>query len=674
MTSKSLFFDLQKEDLKRRIWSLALYSLFFFLSLTIVIALKLSDNDGSYQAYFISSLHRLIGLNFSITSGFTIVLAIISGLSSFFYLHSKKKTDFYHSLPIRRELQFAINFINGILVYIVPYMVNMVICYILLAVNGYLTGSLFLGSLGAIAINLLYYILIYIIVAIAAILTGNIVVAFLGSGVFLSYGLIMIGIREVIISDYYITFSHYNSMHPVIRLLAPLYNYVEVFNEGVIWLSALKALLAIILLLGLALFFFVKRPSEAAGKAMAFNISKPIIKIGFIAPLSIIGGTLFGAFSNGGQLGWKIFGIFFVGIIGSIIFEIIYHFDIKAAFLRKKEMLVSLVIALAFGAIFELGLVAPDERIPRYDKTTNISISLDNLDRNINYYPVMIMNPGYSDNYRASGDYQLEEMKLTDTKLLYEFAELGVHYVRDFYSDNMVSFTLKFTMNNGSESYRKFRVPRKKIYDKIEKLYAMPEYKEVHFPVLTLDVNEIDGMEIVHPVTYNRYTLSKNQIPSLLNALKSDLRNVALEDVRTNEVVTQVQITIDNQRSEYYIYESFSNTLNFLDSIAYKDTFSLDNVEYIQKAELYYTNYYDDEKYGNGYSNQITLLTADQVKDLKEHLIVSDYFYHNYSIHETLNEYNLDVYYLDPQQGSYTVRYTIRDSGEAKVKQLVNNK
>lgn len=661
--------------MKRRIWSLALYSLFFFLSLTIVIALKLSNHDGTYESYFVSSLHRLIGMNFSITSGFTIVLAIISGLSSFFYLHSKKKIDFYHSLPIRREMQFAVNFINGILVYIVPYLVNMVICYIMLAANGYMTGSLFLGSLGAIAINLLYYSLIYIIVVIAAILTGNIVVAFLGSGVFLSYGLMMIGIREVIISDYYITFSHYNSLHPAIRLLSPIYNYAVIFSEGVTWFTVFKLLLAILLLLALALFFFVKRPSEAAGKAMAFNISKPIIKIGFIAPLSILGGSLFGAISNGGQLEWKIFGIFFVGIIGSIIIEIIYNFDVRAAFLRKKEILTSLVIALAFGALFELGLVAPDEHLPKYDKTSNISISVDSLDSYINYYPIMMLNPEYESSSRGSFNYQLEEMELTDTKLLYELAELGVHYVRDYYSnyDNMVHFTLKFTMNNGSESYRKFRVPRKKIYDKIEKLYGMPEFKEAHFPVLTLNPNDIDGMEIVHPVTYNRYTLANNQIPSLLDALKSDLRTVALEDVRTDEVVTLVQITIDNQRTEYYVYDSFRNTMNFLDSIAYKDTFSLDNVDYIQKAELYYTYYYE-EKYGSGDENQIALLTGDQLKDLKEHLIVSDYYYNNHSIHEVSNEYNIDVHYLDPQQGAYTIRYSVKASGEAIVKQLMNTK
>lgn len=43
-----------------------------------------------------------------------ITAAVVIGVSSFAYLHNKKKVDFYHSIPVRREALFGAQFSGGI--------------------------------------------------------------------------------------------------------------------------------------------------------------------------------------------------------------------------------------------------------------------------------------------------------------------------------------------------------------------------------------------------------------------------------------------------------------------------------------------------------------------------------------------------------------------------------
>ena len=123
MTSKNLFFKLMLENMKRRIWTLALGFLVFFFTLPVAEAFVFSDKRYyTYENY--ENYRRMIDGNalaiISAGNEFLVIVvvtaALICGVSSFAYLHSKKKVDFYHSLPVRRETLFAVSFVNGILI------------------------------------------------------------------------------------------------------------------------------------------------------------------------------------------------------------------------------------------------------------------------------------------------------------------------------------------------------------------------------------------------------------------------------------------------------------------------------------------------------------------------------------------------------------------------------
>lgn len=53
------------------------------------------------------------------------IAAAVGGLAEFSFLHSRRKTDFYHSLPVKREILFAVSYVGGILYVAVPYVIGL---------------------------------------------------------------------------------------------------------------------------------------------------------------------------------------------------------------------------------------------------------------------------------------------------------------------------------------------------------------------------------------------------------------------------------------------------------------------------------------------------------------------------------------------------------------------
>ena len=141
MTSKNLFFKLMKEDLKRRIWAAALLSLGFFFFYPVVAAFTAGEireyvNYAKGLAEYENNLVEWLSFNCGMTVFLMIVAALICGLSSFSFLNSKSKVDFYHGIPVRREKLFAANFLDGILLLAVPYGIAQVLAVLVGISNG----------------------------------------------------------------------------------------------------------------------------------------------------------------------------------------------------------------------------------------------------------------------------------------------------------------------------------------------------------------------------------------------------------------------------------------------------------------------------------------------------------------------------------------------------------
>lgn len=582
MTSKNLFYKLQKEDLKRRIWTIALSVLAFFLFLTVVLAISIGNFDTSHETreQIIDNIARLIGPRSVLVSFITIAAGIICGLSSFFYLHSRKKVDLFHSIPVRREVLFAVNYLNGVLIYLVPYIINIVLCFIILQINGYMSAGLFVSVLMAVGINLLFYCLIYTLAIAAVMLTGNFIVSCLGTAVFLVYGPVLMGIKIMYYQEFFKTYAGDRADSTILKFLSPIGSYLDIAdlrsfgNYQVDFGSILKTVLVTVLLILFSLLLYKKRPSEAAGRAMAFSVSKPVIKFLLVIPTALAGGIIFRQIAADDSTGWFIFGLVFAFIVSCGIIEIIYNFDIRSVFDHKRHMLISGGVVAVIVCVFQFDLFRYDQYIPDKNKIESMSVSISGLDNNLDY---LEQNPGgYGYTYINSDTYQLKHMELTDFGAAYDLAGKGIEDVRGYReinSEDYYTFRIKYSLKNGRNVYRNYSLTLENSYDQLKDVFEKEEFKKGHYPVYNWEAGDISYISCYNMSAAKEFSLSEEEKQEFLDIYRSELMQLTLDEVTAGQPEATIEFWLKeetaskqrgNREANYFVYPQFVKTQAFL--------------------------------------------------------------------------------------------------------------
>lgn len=196
MTSRNYLFNSIKENIRRNFYLLIFITLGFFavFPLRTIMALDrakaITPMEGEINPVKMEFLN-CIGIKNSMATIFIGVIAVLLGAIGFYYLYSGEKTDFYHSLPLKREELFVIPFFSGFFMFLVPYLLSVGITY-LIGIGYHGVGDKSgLQMVVAIGMNILFFLELYVFAILAILLTGNLftgVLAFIG---FMSYGWIV---------------------------------------------------------------------------------------------------------------------------------------------------------------------------------------------------------------------------------------------------------------------------------------------------------------------------------------------------------------------------------------------------------------------------------------------------------------------------------------------------
>ena len=190
MTSRRLFFKMMREDIRRRLWAVALVILSWFFVFPVRVALIPGEyrlEEALYQQKIIERTEHWFSIG-NVWGMFVIILgAVILGISSFSYLHSKKKVDFYHSIPVRREVLFLVNFWDGVWIMAIPYLLSMVCAAAIGASFGVSFSTLIVLTGKAWIFHMIYFLLLYSTTVVAMMMTGNLYLGILGVLVFYFY-------------------------------------------------------------------------------------------------------------------------------------------------------------------------------------------------------------------------------------------------------------------------------------------------------------------------------------------------------------------------------------------------------------------------------------------------------------------------------------------------------
>ena len=619
MTSRSLFFKYMKENTKQRIWNLALVLLLCFFAFPVTTALWSStafrpENLNSSlpadlartqaQRDFTRDMLRMYSMKGGALAFMLTIAAVVLAASGFAYLHSKKKTDFYHSLPIRREMLYAVTCLNGFLYMAVAYLGFLTIAAVMIRVKGvpFDWGSLYLASVE----HLCFFALVYMTAILSMLLTGNLVVGLLGTGVLFSWGPVICMTISAYFSEYFTTFYGDDSfLLALSERTSPVAWYVKACMSSQPGRMALWAMLAAAVLFLLGMLLYRRRPSEAAGHAMAFPITEPIIRFLIAVPSSLLLGAMFHSMMC--EDGWTVFGLVCGLLLVSCIIEIIYHFDFKSLFAHKRQLLVSAVFVGVVFAIFRFDLFGYDRYLPATEKLASGGIYSDLLDPDATsqYHSTVEYTEGwYGVTFDAMPSSTLaDEMQISDDQgleLLHTIAAQGVHdaaQARDRFlrgggrsydveegDEAFRNVTIAWHLRNGRTVYRSYRVNVSGVRAALEAVYNLDAYKTAMYPVLSLSADDVAGINYKEEDECSHVKLAGADVKAaLLAAYQEELKALTSEtrahempiaeiQFKTNEQQALIQklrdeggnYTLFNYYYYYPIYPSFTKTIALL--------------------------------------------------------------------------------------------------------------
>lgn len=587
-----------RQEISLSYWLPVLISVIAFFEYPMRLYLVLNINNlyaekGKNYAEMIRSL-RIKALESSLGSGdiptilSVSVAALLCACTMFYYLDSKERTDFYHSLALTRNELYCVKFAAGWLAAAVPYLVNVFGGYFLFGgVYGLLTRDTLRTVAGSSLFFLLAFSAIYGVCILAMILTGRLLTGLLTGIFFLGYGPTCFYLISSLILEKFVTYSSYTDRGGnVIWLLSPFsLMWMRSDRLSSLFGTLLPDRVHSLLLPGLfltgyfifsvilGLLLYRRRRSEAAENSLCYHGFGACVKLLVSVPGGIAFGALLSRCTDSSSVSWVVFSVIGVFLINGII-EFIYSRDLKsiprhwvslAAEYVGTALLLTLMIVNPFGY---------DSWLPETDQILSMS-----------------MIP-CSDGIRILGEYSYWDMsqnaipmlKKTETEdfmSIYTLTEEGVKNAEQAGETEYVpNICVMFHMKNGGVVYRQYQVSDKALRKAENVLSADSSWRKNNYPANFVDPSAIESVEIcpweIAKGPGTTPDLSQEEIHDLIQALRDDSNAADLTAIQKQEPVGTLRFTpkdwsdgisMDGRQMdvyELYLYPEYGRTLEFL--------------------------------------------------------------------------------------------------------------
>lgn len=612
MTSRNLFSKLMKEDLKRRLWAIGFSILALFFAMPMAAAMGIGAVGNQYKEWLISGtgyenitpealrqtkILRLAGtiLGFENAALLMVVgiAAMILGLTGFLYLHSKKQIDFYNSLPVKRETLFAVKFLDGFLIIAAAYLINMFAAFGIFCGNGVAAGEIMKMMFASFAVNMIGFLLLYAVMVIAVLLTGNLFISILGAGVLYGYMPAISVLIETLKSLFYVTQGRGSTAYWLAEYGSPIGYFGKMVNAGLdvfhtdqfyddidfgysgiqmslqntadSGASLLKycviGLAVAVVLTVIALFLYKIRPSESAGKAMAFKKTQAPIKILILVPMTITTTIFLWSIYYSGV--WAAVGFALGLVLSSCIIEIIYHFDFAKLFANPVQTAIGGVLALVVVGLFWTDAFGYDSYIPDEKNFESATINM-NLDSDVDYGLPYRNGDSYRWRYINASDYADANMKITDYTAVRALAEKAVENAKQqrgrklngdsSYSydanDYMIYVQAGYRQKSGKTVYRSYSISREALGSTLDEIYAMKEYRDGTYPVMSYQPENITGIYWLSDSNISEVNADDALRAEILAAYQEDLAGLTINERAVEAPVAALRF-LTKAESEY---------------------------------------------------------------------------------------------------------------------------
>lgn len=637
MTSKNSFWASIKENNKRRIWLWLLSALGYVIVFPTMAAMSLSRTRTSGE-YLIETMGEALGQKalydlmvkameeiFGITNPIgwiaVTILAVVSAIQGFGYLYHKRKIDFYMGIPVKRSRRFLVIWMNGIVVYLLPYAAGILLGWLVAAGNGVMTVSVFKETMLAFGLYLCFYLGVYHLTILAVMLTGNVIITCFGTAVFFLYEwavrVILTGYKEM----FFKFFSYQSDAEiPILSPFSILIKYVQKHEAGTGngFVTACYLLMFSAVVGGIAYVCYRKRPAEAAGKAMAFQLPQPFIKVFITVPVALLAGLIasdtvgYTPLYGEGSAGFVIFVMAVVLIVVCCVIQVIYEFDIKGMLHKKHHILISAAAVALVFIIFRYDVFGYDSYLPSIESVSSAAIIPP---YEYSYYGGEFF---YDEelNTVSKDDYVMENMYITDVGVINKLLKKSIDTVNQYENLNQLysetaedarwyRVKIIYRMGNKRNVRRSILVNVKdpEVVELLDRIESSDEYICGIYPgtsetLAKILADENAKISVYYGNNIYQQKISLQEASELLSLYKEDIKGTSFSMFRENVNTGSLRVSIEKKKvnyTSYYdmeikIYPFFSRCVEYLKERGYyMDSFvEPEDVERILVANYHY--------------------------------------------------------------------------------------
>ena len=615
MTSRVSFYKVMIQDLRHRLWMIALSCLGSFMAMPVFYLLiskdwydyierwTLEKEPWVVHEYKIDLLTEFYVQSLPITCGIILgVGALLVGIFSFRHVFSKKMVDQYHSIPIKRRDLFFANYLNGFLIWFVPMVIGGVSCAVL---SGFFVGNFVdwmvyvIKPLGLTMVNLIIaFLLIYNVAIVAVMMSGNILNT-LVNGSIINFVLILLycmveGFCSIYFETYY-SFFEQNVLNifwtsPICSAVFQLYMYA--MNEMLVF-PVVMNIVMIIATFVVGFWLYLRRPSELAEQGMKIKAAQLVFKGVTTVLAGMAGWGIFYLLTN--SFAWQIFGTVLAGVLCYGILDIIFYMDFKAFFAHKLQLCGSVIVSILVGCLFFFDWIGYDKYMPEKDDIAEVGIYVQGIG---------ITNTTNAYDEVLTIENRINRMSYKDKEVIYNLLEEVTGRETQYPINGSSSMLyMRVKEDNGKTYYRKYRLW------KSDKELIVPVLRDesyiranVLIPQVLIDNVTVDGdYGKVELEGFNSYWNTDNVefLKELLKAYNEDLlENPDLFIFQDDEIL----FSLDYRGGAEYVYlrpdfyESMEQVKDVLIQYGYDDiiaeTVELEEIQSIT-MEVHVNKYHE---------------------------------------------------------------------------------
>ena len=637
MTSRVSFLKLVIETFRRHIaavlitvLSFLIYIIAFFMNIQNILNTHVISDNATYGQtvsdieYIKERLIEICSPNLLIAfmAG---VIGIYLAFDFFRYLHSKKETDFYESLPLTRQKQFLVRLTASFSVFFILTLITGCLQLGIVFGTGLGSSLIFKNMLWTIVCMLGIFLVGYVTTVLAMVMTGHIIIAFLGFCLMVSYiPLILAYLIPVYGETFFETyiFPEYPSALYYFSPITLAYKIVHhwsyngsVWNIGEHWTYLLGCFGFILAIGALAYVLYLRRAAESAGRAMAFEKANFIIRFTIVIPLSLYLGIFLKEIAAHADMIWLIFGIVFASFLLHGIVECIFQFDIKGLLSKKLHLVITTILCLGFMTVFWFDIFGYDKFMPEANKVEWVSI-----DSYLFHNGSDVIDEWQSG---ISGE-QIKDALAAIKDIKASTRSDGANY------PYMENFTVTYKMKNGAVRRRQYSYYGKELPQTLDKLTASKGFKDDFCSFYHLDDIKYTSIVIYNGYKDYKLDVSEEFVKGLADSFIKDFESQTISSQMSTLPTFELQLEYklpDNDELHYANHQipaNYSNTLDFIKEYNVVSFINSDEIK-LENLEIHSSKFEDETRY---------VSDGKILNELKAHMLLSHFSDYSYKFEE----------------------------------------